>query len=54
MSGNFDPRLNGIDTRVNTVVGIKQYRQVKKVMENFDSKLNRELNKALKVDRQIK
>lgn len=54
MSGNFDPRLNGIDTRVNTVVGIKQYRQVKKVMENFDSKLNREIDKASKIDRQIK
>lgn len=54
MSGNFDPRLNGIDTKVNTVVGIKQYQQVKKVMENFDTKLNREYDKISKINQQIK
>jgi len=54
MAVNFDPRLNGINTKVNTLVGIKQYREVKKVMENFDSKLNLEMEKASKVDRKIK
>jgi hypothetical protein len=54
VSGNFDPRLNGINTRVNTVVGIKQYRHVKKVMEDFDSKLNREIDKASKINQKIK
>ncbi len=54
MSSNFDPRLNGINNRVNTVVGLKQYQQVKKVMEKFDSKLREEMDKFSKVDRQIK
>lgn len=52
MPGNIDSRLNVINNRVNTVVGLKQYRQVKKTMEEFDSKLRQEMDK--KVDRQIK
>lgn len=52
MQGSFDPRLNTINNRVNKVVGLKQYRQVKKVMEEFDSKLRQEMDK--KVDRQLK
>lgn len=54
MSNNFDPRLNGINNKVNTVVGLKQYQQVKKTMEEFDSKLRQEMDKYAKVDRQIK
>ncbi len=52
MQGGFDPRSNFINNRVNRVVGLKQYGQVKKVMEEFDSKLRQEMDK--KVDRQIK
>lgn len=54
MPSNIDPRLNGINNKVNTVVGLKQYRQVKKTMEEFDSKLRQETDKYSKVDRQIK
>jgi len=54
MPGSVDPRLNAVNNRVNTVVGLKQYRQVKKAMEEFDSKLHQEMGKSLKVDRQIK
>lgn len=54
MPNSIDPRLNTINNRVNTVVGLKQYRQVKKTMEEFDSKLSKEIGKLLKVDRQVK
>lgn len=54
MSVGIDPRLNVINNRVNTVVGLKRYRQVKKVMEEFNSKLNRETENLSKVDRKIK
>lgn len=54
MPNSIDPRLNAVNNRVNTVVGLKQYRQVKKVMEEFDSKLSQEIGKLSKVDRQIK
>lgn len=54
MLDNIDPRLNAINNKVNTVVGLKQYRQVKKAMEEFDSKLRQEMGKPSKVDRQIK
>lgn len=49
-----DPRLNDLNTRVNTVVGIKKYQEIKKVMEEFDSKLQKEINKQPnKVDHKI-
>lgn len=54
MPVSFDPRFNAINNKVNTIVGLKQYRQVKKVMEEFDSKLRQEMDKPSKVDRQIK
>lgn len=54
MSDGIDPRLNAINNKVNTVVGLKQYRQVKKAMEEFDSKLRQEMGKLSKVDHQIK
>lgn len=48
------PHPNDLNTRVNTVVGIKKYQQIKKVMEEFDSKLQRELNKTpVKIDHKI-
>lgn len=50
----IDPRFNAINNKVNTVVGLKQYRQVKKAMEEFDSKLHQEVGKSSKVDHQIK
>jgi hypothetical protein len=44
-----------INTRVNKVVGIKKYQQVKEVMSQFDSKLQDELNKQTpKIDHKIK
>lgn len=52
MAGSIDPRLNVINNRVNAVVGLKQYQQVKKVMAEFDSKLRQEMDK--KIDQQIK
>lgn len=52
MSGSFDPRASLINHKVNTVVGLKQYRQVKKMMEQFDSKLRQEMDKQL--DRRVK
>lgn len=52
MQGSIDPRSTFINNRVNSVVGLKQYQQVKKVMEGFDSKLRQEMDK--KIDRQIK
>lgn len=54
MPDGIDPRLNAINNKVNTVVGLKQYRQVKKTMEDFDPKLRQEMGKLSKVDRQIK
>lgn len=54
MPEGIDPRVNAINNKVNTVVGLKQYRQVKKAMEEFDSKLCQEMGRFSKVDRQIK
>jgi hypothetical protein len=48
------PRLDDINSRVNTVVGLKKYQQIKKVMEEFDTKLQEEINKQPhKVDHKI-
>ncbi len=49
------PGLNDINSRVNTVVGIKKYQEVKKIMSDFDKQLQNEINKqAPKVDHKIK
>jgi hypothetical protein len=49
------PRFDDVNTRVNTVVGIKNYQKTKQVMAEFDSKLQNELNKQTpKVDFKIK
>lgn len=49
------PRIDDLNSRVNTVVGLKKYQQIKKVMAEFDSKLQDELNKQPhKVDHEIK
>jgi len=52
MQGSIDPRTTFINNRVNSVVGLKQYQQVKKVMKEFNSKLNQAMDN--KIDRQIK
>ena len=50
---NFDDV--SVNTRVNSVVGIKKYQQIKQVMSQFDSKLQDELNKQTpKIDHKIK
>lgn len=38
-------RLQDINIRINTIVGVKKYQEIKKVMENFDQKLLREMEK---------
>ena len=44
-----------INTRVNSVVGIKKYQQIKEVMSQFDAKLQDEINKQTpKIDHKIK
>jgi hypothetical protein len=44
-----------INNRVNKVVGIKKYQQVKQTMSQFDAKLQDELNKQTpKIDHKIK
>jgi hypothetical protein len=49
------PRMDDLNSRVNTVVGLKKYQQIKQVMAEFDSKLQTELNKPThKVDHKIK
>jgi hypothetical protein len=49
------PRFDDVNIRVNSVVGLKKYQQVKKVMAEFDSKLQNEINKqSPKVDHKIK
>jgi hypothetical protein len=32
-------RLQDVNMRINTIVGVKKYQEVKKVMETFDQKL---------------
>jgi 3-dehydroquinate dehydratase len=49
------PRIDDLNSRVNTVVGLKKYQQIKQVMSEFDLKLRDELNKQThKVDHKIK
>jgi 3-dehydroquinate dehydratase len=49
------PLINDLNSKVNTVVGIKKYQQIKKVMAEFDSMLQNEINQQPhKVDHKIK
>lgn len=48
------PRMEDLSLKVNRFVGIKQYRETKKVMESFDHQLQQELLKTVKVDQKIK
>ena len=55
MTVNQDLNLSMVNRKVNTVVGLKQYQNVKKVMETFDMKMQQELNKVPNtVNQQIK
>lgn len=50
-------RLQNLNLRINTIVGVKKYQEVKKVMEAFDNKLRQEVEKPGKehqVDLKIK
>lgn len=38
-------RLQDINIRINTIVGVKKYQEVKKAMEAFDQKLLQEMEK---------
>lgn len=48
--------LTDVNTRFNTIAGVKKYQQVKKVMEEFDNKLKQEVAKTdkFKINIQIK
>jgi hypothetical protein len=51
------PRFDdvNVNSRVNSVVGIKKYQHIKEVMSQFDSKFQDELNKQTpKIDHKIK
>lgn len=46
--------LNEVNLRVNTVVGLKQYRRTKEAMAEFENKLQQETSKnPPKVDQRI-
>lgn len=48
------PNLDLVNRKINTVIGLKQYQHVKKVMqEEFDPKLQQELEKTPKVDQKV-
>ena len=53
MAENNDPLITTINRQVNTIAAHKQYRQAKKVMEDFDSRLQQELTQPIRVDRKI-
>lgn len=38
-------RLQDINLRINTIVGVKKYQEIKKAMEAFDQKLLQEMEK---------
>jgi hypothetical protein len=42
--------LDALNRKVNKLVGLKQYQHIKKVMQEFDAKLQQEMEKAPKVD----
>lgn len=49
--------LHDLNFRINTIVGVRKYQEVKKVMEVFDTQLHREMEKPGKehqVDFKIK
>lgn len=52
MPSNNTP-LDDMNLKVNTVVGLKQYKQVKKVMQEFKSQLRQDNDEAAKVDRKV-
>lgn len=38
-------RLQDINMRINTIIGMKKYQEIKKAMETFDQRLHRETEK---------
>ena len=38
-------RLQDINIRINTIIGVRKYQEIKKVMETFDQKLHQEMEK---------
>jgi hypothetical protein len=39
-------RIQDINMRINTFVGVRKYQEIKKVMETFDQKLQQETEKT--------
>ena len=48
------PRMEDLDLKVKRYIGIKQYRETKKFMDDFNIRLQQEILKAAKVDQKIK
>ncbi|HOJ76653.1 MAG TPA: hypothetical protein PLZ08_02130 [Bacillota bacterium] len=53
MSNNTQP-LDILSLKINKCVGIKQYREVKRTMTEFDAKLQQKVNNKMQVDHRIK
>lgn len=51
---NTEIQRSEIYTKVNMAFGIKEYRQAKKIMTEFDNRFQHEQNKLAGVDQRIK